>query len=84
MRTQSAKDTDDRPQTCQMQVMPGITSRRRRCQPSQESASGQGSGLGLAIAQSYAKAHGLELVYVEGEDGARFELVLPSHAVSVV
>ena len=38
---------------------------------------GQGSGLGLAIAQSYAKAHGLELAYVEGAGGARFELVLP-------
>src|SRR5215203_285514 len=38
---------------------------------------GQGSGLGLAIAQSYAKAHGIELVYVESGGGARFELVLP-------
>jgi signal transduction histidine kinase len=37
-----------------------------------------GSGLGLAIAQSYANAHGGELVYGEAEPrGARFELVLP-------
>jgi two-component system sensor histidine kinase MtrB len=37
-----------------------------------------GSGLGLAIAQSYANAHGGELVYDEAEPtGARFELVLP-------
>jgi signal transduction histidine kinase len=41
---------------------------------------GQGSGLGLAIAQSYAKAHGLELVYVDGDTGARFELVLPTYS----
>lgn len=37
-----------------------------------------GSGLGLAIAQSYANAHGGELVYGAAEpQGARFELVLP-------
>jgi signal transduction histidine kinase len=37
-----------------------------------------GSGLGLAIAQSYANAHGGELVYGDAEQGgARFELVLP-------
>lgn len=37
-----------------------------------------GSGLGLAIAQSYANAHGGELVYDEARPrGARFELVLP-------
>jgi signal transduction histidine kinase len=37
-----------------------------------------GSGLGLAIAQSYANAHGGELIYGEAEPrGARFELVLP-------
>ena len=37
-----------------------------------------GSGLGLAIAQSYANAHGGELVYDDAKPrGARFELVLP-------
>jgi two-component system sensor histidine kinase MtrB len=37
-----------------------------------------GSGLGLAIAQSYANAHGGEVVYGDAEpQGARFELVLP-------
>jgi two-component system, OmpR family, sensor histidine kinase MtrB len=37
-----------------------------------------GSGLGLAIAQSYANAHGGELLYESAEPkGARFELVLP-------
>jgi signal transduction histidine kinase len=43
-----------------------------------EDAAKGGSGLGLAIAQSYANAHGGELVYGEAEPkGARFELVLP-------
>jgi signal transduction histidine kinase len=38
----------------------------------------EGSGLGLAIAQSYANAHGGELMYETAEPrGARFELVLP-------
>jgi signal transduction histidine kinase len=37
-----------------------------------------GDGLGLAIAQSYANAHGGELIYGDAEpSGARFELVLP-------
>jgi signal transduction histidine kinase len=37
-----------------------------------------GSGLGLTIAQSYANAHGGELIYGDAEpQGARFELVLP-------
>jgi signal transduction histidine kinase len=43
-----------------------------------EATGKKGSGLGLAIAQSYANAHGGELVYDEAEPkGARFELVLP-------
>jgi signal transduction histidine kinase len=37
----------------------------------------EGSGLGLSIAQSYARAHGGEIVYTRGEPGARFELVIP-------
>jgi len=36
-----------------------------------------GSGLGLAIARAYARAAGGDLVYVPGDTGARFELVLP-------
>ena len=37
-----------------------------------------GAGLGLAIAQSYAGAHGGEILYQDAEPhGARFELVLP-------
>ncbi|MDQ2984274.1 MAG: ATP-binding protein [Actinomycetota bacterium] len=38
----------------------------------------QGAGLGLSIAQSYAQAHGGEIVYESADPhGARFELVLP-------
>jgi signal transduction histidine kinase len=38
-----------------------------------------GAGLGLAIAQSYAQAHGGDLLYEEAEPhGARFKLVLPA------
>jgi two-component system sensor histidine kinase MtrB len=45
---------------------------------SSQSAQAPGSGLGLAIAQSYAQAHGGELVYARADPhGARFELVLP-------
>jgi signal transduction histidine kinase len=37
-----------------------------------------GAGLGLSIAQSYAQAHGGELIYEPAKPrGARFELVLP-------
>jgi two-component system, OmpR family, sensor histidine kinase MtrB len=43
----------------------------------------KGSGLGLSIAQSYAQAHGGELVYSHAEPhGARFELVLPRTAAA--
>ena len=43
-----------------------------------EAGDAKGSGLGLSIAQSYAQAHGGELVYSHVEPhGARFELVLP-------
>jgi signal transduction histidine kinase len=38
-----------------------------------------GAGLGLAIAQSYAQAHGGDLLYEDAEPhGARFKLVLPA------
>jgi signal transduction histidine kinase len=40
-----------------------------------------GAGLGLAIAQSYAHAHGGELLYEDARPhGARFELVIPRAA----
>ncbi len=38
---------------------------------------GYGSGLGLAIARTYALAQGGDLVYVDGAEGARFELLIP-------
>lgn len=38
---------------------------------------GRGSGLGLAIARAYARAHGGDLVYEPGSEGARFELIVP-------
>src|SRR5919206_2070671 len=42
------------------------------------SQAAQGAGLGLSIAQSFARAHGGDLVYAPVEPGgARFELVLP-------
>lgn len=43
-----------------------------------QSGDGTTSGLGLSIAQSYAQAHGGELLYTPASPhGARFELVLP-------
>jgi signal transduction histidine kinase len=42
-----------------------------------------GAGLGLAIAQSYAQAHGGDLLYEDAEPhGARFKLVLPAKRLS--
>jgi signal transduction histidine kinase len=38
----------------------------------------QGTGLGLAIARSYARAHAGDLLYEPGDQGARFQLVLPA------
>jgi two-component system, OmpR family, sensor histidine kinase MtrB len=43
-----------------------------------ERGSEGGAGLGLAIAKTYAVAHGGDLLYHGGEQGARFELVLPA------
>jgi signal transduction histidine kinase len=42
--------------------------------------SAAGSGLGLAIARAYARAHGGDLLYNPGDDGARFELILPQQS----
>ena len=43
-----------------------------------QTTSSIGSGLGLAIARSYAQAHAGDLRYVETENGACFELELPT------
>ncbi len=37
----------------------------------------RGNGLGLAIAQAYARAHGGDLFFEPGAEGARFELIVP-------
>jgi len=37
----------------------------------------RGHGLGLAIARAFARAHGGDLVYTPGDQGAHFELILP-------
>lgn len=44
---------------------------------SENAARGGGSGLGLSIARAYARAHGGDLLYHDGEQGACFEIVLP-------
>ena len=36
-----------------------------------------GTGLGLAVSRTLARAHGGDLRLVDGEAGARFELLLP-------
>jgi signal transduction histidine kinase len=47
-----------------------------------DKGTGTGTGLGLAIAQSFANAHGGELMYADADpQGARFELVLPHPAL---
>ena len=40
--------------------------------------SATGSGLGLAIARAYAQAHGGDIVYADGREGPRFELIVPN------
>jgi signal transduction histidine kinase len=61
--------------------IPQLFHRFRRSEDSR--AKGEGAGLGLAIAQSYAQAHGGDLLYSRAEpSGARFELVLPTSGVS--
>jgi K+-sensing histidine kinase KdpD len=51
--------------------------RPRLFEPFSRGAEGRGPGLGLSIARTYARAHGGELFFVPGENGARFELVIP-------
>jgi signal transduction histidine kinase len=51
--------------------------RGRLFEPFTRIDTGRGSGLGLAIARAYARAHGGELLYVDGERGARFDLIVP-------
>jgi signal transduction histidine kinase len=51
--------------------------RGRLFEPFTRIDTGRGSGLGLAIARAYARAHGGELLYVDGERGTRFDLILP-------
>src|ERR1700690_2017132 len=46
IRTHSLKVTCDLPWTCQIQVKPGVTSSRRRCQSRHEAVSLQGKGRG--------------------------------------
>jgi signal transduction histidine kinase len=57
--------------------VPHLFDRFRRSEASREKKTG--AGLGLSIAQSYARAHGGELLFdPTGRPGARFELVLPA------
>jgi signal transduction histidine kinase len=68
---------EDNGQGVAPEFVPRLFERFARAEES--SASVIGSGLGLAIAQSYARAHGGEIIYSDGEPaGARFELVLPA------
>jgi signal transduction histidine kinase len=58
------------------EFVPHLFERFTRGERTRQSA--QGAGLGLSIAQSFARAHGGDLVYAPVEPaGARFELVLP-------
>jgi signal transduction histidine kinase len=56
--------------------VPHLFERFTRSQESKQAA--DGAGLGLSIAQSFARAHGGDLIYEAVQpNGARFELVLP-------
>ena len=59
------------------EFVPHLFERFTRSDESKQAA--EGAGLGLSIAQSFARAHGGDLIYKPVEpNGARFELVLPS------
>jgi signal transduction histidine kinase len=58
------------------EFVPHLFERFTRSDVSEDQTSG--AGLGLSIAQSYAQAHGGQIVYSSADPhGARFELVLP-------
>ena len=74
---------EDRGDGVREDFVPFLFDRFRRSEGSRERA--VGSGLGLAIAQSYARAHGGDLLYAPAQpSGARFELVLPVEASSAL
>ena len=67
---------EDRGRGVSAEFVPQLFERFSRSHASM--AHSEGAGLGLSIAQSYAHAHGGELLYEPAEPtGARFELVLP-------
>jgi signal transduction histidine kinase len=69
---------EDRGRGVESSFVPRLFDRFAR---SVKAADSKGSGLGLSIAQSYAQAHGGELVYSHADPhGARFDLVLPRSA----
>jgi signal transduction histidine kinase len=58
------------------EFVPQLFERFTRSENSKQAA--EGAGLGLSIAQSFARAHGGDLIYEPVQpNGARFELVLP-------
>ena len=69
---------EDRGEGVQDEFIPHLFDRFQRSDQSRKVA---GTGLGLAIAQSYAHAHGGDLVYTPAKPrGSRFELVIPAAA----
>jgi signal transduction histidine kinase len=67
---------EDRGRGVTPEFVPQLFERFARSDRSQRFS--QGAGLGLSIAQSYAQAHGGDIVYEHADPhGARFELVLP-------
>jgi signal transduction histidine kinase len=72
---------EDRGQGVPPEFVPRLFDRFSRSLASAERVHG-GAGLGLSIAQSYARAHGGDLLYDNAKPrGARFELVIPSKPV---
>jgi signal transduction histidine kinase len=70
---------EDRGRGVKPEFVPQLFERFTRSDVSGGSA--HGAGLGLSIAQSFAQAHGGELIYTPAEPhGARFEVVLPRSA----
>ena len=68
---------EDHGEGVQDDFVPYLFDRFRRTEHSLAQAGG--TGLGLAIAQSYAHAHGGDLIYTElRPHGSRFELVIPA------